>query len=357
MPIQANPPMSSHFSNPMKRITFTLFSLLVLGAMASAQQQPFQTPALLISKASGTKGVWLVAATEKAIRYREAAAAPETVDAKVADFDSIFILEPQEFTDALTLFNGRKYSEAKAKFAEVKERHKPLYPLTNSHAALAAFYELECLRKLGDLDALATGLQSFNKAPLTRGTQLRQIELYLLWDAVRTKSWDSLEKMVRERATAPLSADHRAQVAYCHGLALEGLQKDPQEALMAYQTALTADSGASEDVARQAALRIMSILNADEQVRKAIREWGTPAEKKNSPGSAMLAEAAAVATLYEMTLGAGKPLSSEFSALRKFHVKPEVKPQPEAEEPKADAPKQEAKPNPAVPADKNTPKK
>lgn len=344
------------------RFTAALLPLLAIGAFAQApQKEPFQTPGLLINADGTGQRAWILSATKALIEFRETAVATETEKARIADFQSIFLYEPREFAEAMDLYQARKYAEAKAKFIEVKERYKSVYSLENSPAALAAFYELECLRKLGDLDGLTAALQNFDKDPLTRDTQMRQLELYVMWDAARAKNWESLDKLARERAETRLPGDQRAQVAYCQGMALEGLQK-PDEAILAYQTAMTADAGASEVVARQAALRVMAIRNEDEEVRKAMRDWDKPAANKNSPGFAKLTEAAVVAGLYEMTLGAGAPLPTEFQELLKYRPKeePEQVPVKKTEEKPVAKPeaKEEAKPaKPQPPKKPDTKKK
>jgi tetratricopeptide (TPR) repeat protein len=302
--------------------TILLLPVFALSAPAqTAQPQPFQAPVLLIREDGGASRAWLLAATRTAIRYRETEVAAETVDAKLSDFKSIYFYEPRDYTAAMDLYQARRYQEAAGRFSAIKERHKSLLTLPDNIGALAAFYEMECLRKLGDLDGLAAALRKFDKGALTRENQQRQIELYVMWDAVRTKSWQDIDTMAKERAKTKLPGDQRAQVAYCHGLALEGLER-PNEALAAYQTALTADVGASEDIAREAALRIMAILNGDAEVRKAIKAWGTDAERRNSVGYARLQEAAAVARMFEMSLGGGAPLPAEFKELTKYQPAP-----------------------------------
>lgn len=295
-----------------------LFSAFTLAV--SAQEASFQAPALVIGKDGAYHRVWLVAATKTSIRYRETEVAADTKDAKISDFSSIYIYEPREYSVAVDLYQSRKYEEAKAKFIEVKERFKPIEPLENSPSALAAFQELECLRKLGDLEGLAAALQTFVKTPLTREIQLRQLELYVIWDAVRTQSWDRVEILAKERANTRLPGDQRAQVAYCHGLALEG-KSLPNEALFAYEIAITADGGASEEIARQAALRVLAIHYADPAVQAAIKVWGTNDENKNNKGYADLTEAAGLAELFEMSLGAGTPLPPEYKELLKYKLK------------------------------------
>jgi tetratricopeptide (TPR) repeat protein len=293
-----------------------------VSAPAQNAQAPFQSPALLIEEDGAFKKVWLVAATKTSIRYRETEVAVDTVDGRTSEFSAIYLYEPREFSLAMDLYQARKYAEAKEKFIAIKERYKPLMQMENSHAALSAFYEMECLRKLGDLEGLTAALQKFIKDPLTRETHLRQIELYVLWDAVRTKSWDRLEILAKERAATRLPGDQRAQVAYCHGLALEGLNR-PEDALFAYSTAMTADAGASEEIARQATLRVLAIHKANPEVQNAIKVWGTTDENKNSKGYSDLLEAAGVAELFELSLGAGTPLPAEYKTFLKYKAKAE----------------------------------
>ena len=337
----------------MKTPRFTAALLFAL-AMAAIAQTPFQTPALLIKEDGSVQRAFLISATKSQLTYRETAVATDTANARVLDYKTIFLYEPREFSEAMDLYQARKYQEAREKFAAVKERFKPVYAVENSHAALAAFYELECLRKLGDLEGLAAALQQFDKSPLTRDTQLRQLELYVMWDAVRAKDWATLEGLARERAKTRLPDDQRAQVAYLHGLALEGLER-PQEALFAYQTAVTADAGASEEITRQAALRVLAILNADPDVQRAIQVWGTPKENKNSAGYTKLVEASAVARMFGQSLGVGAPLPDEFKELLKYEPKDNGK-QPESEAAPEEKPA-DAKPADAKPADEKKPAK
>jgi tetratricopeptide (TPR) repeat protein len=251
------------------------------------------------------------------VTYRETAEGTETKNARLLDFKAVYLPEPREFTEAMDLLQARKYQEAQERFVQIKERFKTIYDIPNNPSALAAFYELETLRKMGDLDGLSKAVQEFDKSPITRDAQLRQLELYVLWDAGRSKSWAVLEGLARERAKSRLSGDQRAQVAYLQGLALEGLGRK-EEALLAYNTAMTADAGASEDITRQSALRIMTILHQDEEVQQAIKNAGTKQEDPKSAGYEKLLEAASVARMFEKTLGSGAPLPTELKELTKY---------------------------------------
>ena len=214
----------------------------------------------------------------------------------------------QAFTAAMDLYQGRKYSQAMAAFAAIKSRAQA----DRETATFAAFYAMECQRKLGNLAGLADALQGFQKDPALGSHRLRQLEINGLWDAVRTKSWDRVEQLAAQRLSGHLPGEQRAQIAYCHGMAFENLAS-PLEALNAYNIAMTADAGASEEIARQSALGVLRIHFADPEVQAALT--GPAPVAQGSPQASRLKEAAAVAYLFELTLGAGTPLPQEFRDL------------------------------------------
>ena len=81
---------------------------------------------------------------------------------------------------------------------------------------------------------------------------------------------------------------------------------------------MAADAGASIEIARQAALRVLAIHKADPAVQAAIKAWGTKEEDKTTQGRADLLEAAAVARLFELALGGGSSLPAEYKNLPAF---------------------------------------
>jgi hypothetical protein len=297
-----------------------LAPLAALFALPAAAQQPgFQADAILVEPDGGNVRIWVVAATSASIRYRDSAVSSVTNDLKLTPDTAIFFLEPAEFTTAMNQFQARKYKEALAGFTAIKTRFKPVEALPGNHSTLAGFYEMECLRKLGNLEGLVAANKAFNKDALIRETQQGQLDLNILWEAAHSQSWPRLEILARDREELPLPGSHKAQVAYLLGLALEG-QERPLEALNAFNTALIADAGASEDIARQAALKILAIHKADPEVQAAISRWGTPAESKGSAGFFRLTEAAAVAHLYELSLGGETPLPADFKEFLKYRT-------------------------------------
>ena len=216
-----------------------------------------------------------------------------------------------EFTSAMDLYKGRKYLEAKTAFLKIHAGAEI------EVALFAKFYAAECLRKLGDLDGLAQAVASVEKKPALGAKRLRQLEIDSLWDAVRTKNWTSLEALAQSWLDQKLPSDQRVQVALCHGLALENRGRTT-EALDAYQTAMTADAGASEEIAREAALNVLRILHSDPEVQAAVA--GTGAASQDNPRFTRLKEAVAVSFLFEFTLGAGTPLPEKFRNFLKLHA-------------------------------------
>lgn len=292
------------------------FVIAATTVMLSAQEE-FKTPVLLVDKEGGFRQVWLIAATKSLIRYREEEKAMDTMDSRVSEFSAVYILEPAGFSEAMDLYEAGQYDEARKGFAKVREQFKPIQALNNNPSTLAAYYEMECMRKTGDFDALSLSLKTFVKDPLTRSSQRRQLDLYILWEAARTKSWERLEILVRQMENETLPGDQRAQMSYLRGLAMEGLNR-PDEALFAYQTAMTAEAGASEEIARDAALRVLAIHKKDPEVQQAIKVWGTPDENKSSRGYSHLIEAGAVASLYDIIHGGKSPLPAEFREWMKY---------------------------------------
>lgn len=219
--------------------------------------------------------------------------------------------DSREFATALDLHQGRKYQEARAAFRKIQHSG------AGWEADAAAFYEMESMRKSGNLEGLEKVLAEFKRQSNLDANRLRQLEIHRLRNAVRKGDWESAKALASRLNSVPLPADQRCQVAFCRGLAFENSGQSA-EALIAYNTAMTADAGASEDVARLAAIHVMTLHLADLEVRAAMDRWGTADDDRDSPGYFRLREAAAVAALFELSLGAGSRLPAELGVLLKY---------------------------------------
>ena len=300
----------------MKHLILPL--LLIPALTIPAFSQAFEAEAILSKPNNGgTFRAWILAATKTQIRYKTSKVSTDFDDARTADFATVFLVEPPDYAAAIDLYEGRKYKEAQEAFAAVKERCKPIAVMPDNFHTLAAFHEMECFRHLGDYEGLAAVLKTFLKEPITRANQLRQLDLYIMWDAVRAAAWDRVLIIASERDEEVLPGYQRAQVAYCKALALDNLGRG-REAVIEYNVAMTADSGASEILTQQAGLKALGVYQKDPEVQVAIQNWGTKDENKNSNGYTRLTEAAALAVFYEKYLNLGKPLPAELKAFTKY---------------------------------------
>lgn len=320
----------------MKALVFPALAAL-LATAASAQR--FQQEAILIFDETKFERVWIADATKTQIGYFSTERGVDSLAMPISKPQAIWLIEPTEYTEAMELFQGRKYSEAREKFAAVREKYVKLQELPDNHSSLAAFHEMECLRKLGDLDGLKAAMDKFlpvDRESLTRKHQLDQMELYTLWEAVRVKEWSRLELLGKEWLQKQIPGYQRAQVGYCLGLALEGLER-PIEAINAYNIGMTADTGASERITAESARNALRLYLADDSVKLAIKLHGTPDEDPESAGALRLVEGASLASLYELTLGGGDPLPEAGKKLLEYLPDDKAAPAPApAPEPKKD---------------------
>ncbi|MDB4382205.1 hypothetical protein N9Z40_04890, partial [Akkermansiaceae bacterium] len=117
-----------------------------------------------------------------------------------------------------------------------------------------------------------------------------------------------------------LAGDLRAQVSYCTGLALEGVDK-PLKALNAYNGAFVADFAASEVITRKAGLACLRILKTHEDVVLAMKLFGTDDFEENSNGAFLIKEGIALIKLWDKSLGGGEPLPAEYKVFLKYDKK------------------------------------
>ncbi|RYD25545.1 MAG: hypothetical protein EOP87_24225, partial [Verrucomicrobiaceae bacterium] len=136
----------------MKRriLQFALLCAGAAGLHAAPAGAAFE--ALLIRADGSSQRAYLVTATKVSIRYREAPDSNEVKDLKVSDLAGIHIIEPPGYAAATDLFEDHRYREAKLAFAALSKELAPISSLPDNPGTRAAFHELECLRKLGDLE-------------------------------------------------------------------------------------------------------------------------------------------------------------------------------------------------------------
>ena len=301
--------------------SFLPLLLIVLSISLEVQaQERFQQKAYLIYDARKVETVWISDANKTTVLYYVREQAVNSEKMPISKVQSIWLITPKSYAEAIELYQGLDFEAAREKFAEVRETYKPLITLPDNHSSLAAFYEMECLRKLGKYEEITKKLDKFlpdDRKSLTRPHQLRQIELYTMWEAVHLKEWPRLERIARERVAQKAPKHQRVQAAYALGLALDNQQR-PLDALDAYHTAITANTGASKNLASKAALKALAIYQDDKLVQDAIEEGGETEDNQGTARVARLKEAAATAAIYQVSFPQQDPLPAQFKTFLKY---------------------------------------
>lgn len=310
----------------MKLLTSLLVSVFALSGVLSAQAPATTAERVLIESVliyedDEYEKVYLLGGTETNVYYVPVPNAIKVEAKRRSELLGLYITEPKDYSEALALFENRKYTEALDKFRAVKKRYAKFTPLPGNHSALAGFYEMECLRNLEDLEGLAAAVADYRSENLQREDQLQQIEIYIFWDAVRQKQWDRLDRLAKEWTKRSVPNSLRAQIAYCHALSLEALKR-PTEALNAYAIAMTADYTKSEVIVRNSVLNSLRVYASIPEVQTAMKLWGSSDEDPNSSGYNLLVEANSLARLYiKAGFGAGAELPTLQKAFLKFTPK------------------------------------
>lgn len=302
----------------------TLIPALAISAFAQEEKTPFYIKAAFMPKEEGGRPFVgsVVAANATQIEYRNPFDSEEGTVSLISDFSLIFFLEPAEYVAAMDLYEAGKFEDAKAQFKKYRDQTKAVANLPGNYHVLAAFYELECMRQLGQLKELTEALATFPKAQLTREYQLRQLELYVLWDAVNTEAWDRVLTVATEREKQKMPDSQLVQVYYCKALALQKLNR-LDEASIAYDMVITADAATSENLASKAALANLEIYHKNPVVQEALANWGTENEKKGSVGYIKLLEAGALARIYKEYFSHIKELPTEYKKYMDYKGKEE----------------------------------
>jgi len=201
--------------------------------------------------------------------------------------------------------------------------YKSIDTAPNNYSSLAGFYKMECSRRMFDLSSLSQEMEKFLKTGLTRESHIQQLEVNAFWEAVRLKEWDRLDRLAQAWQKRKVTGSQRAQIAYCHGVALESLsKKDPHKlskALIAYNIVMSADFTASVELVIRATSNTLALYDRDEGVKQAIRFWKTEDENPNSTGYLRLMEANAVVKLYKQAgFDQILPLKANFVKFQKY---------------------------------------
>jgi hypothetical protein len=292
---------------------------------AAAQEQPEPIKGRLLYSNGSHDDVFIISYKAGIATYRTSLRSLNILQAKKPALEAIYFYEPKIFTEAMSLYWAKNYSEAKVKFAECEVSYKPVNSLPDNYATLAGFYKMECSRSSGDLEALSAELEKYRKDGLTRENHHQQLEIYTFWEAIRLKEWARIDRLAMGHSWQgrKLPSELRVQIEYCHALALDELTKEDasrwQETINAYNRVLSADATASIDLVLKAANNLMRMYAEDADVQKAMKNWKAGANKTVSAGDQKLMEANTLAQFYKQVgFHEIQPLSTDYQDFLKY---------------------------------------
>lgn len=299
-----------------------LTTALMAAMAAAASSNAALAPVHLAFPDGKRQDAWVEVANAVAIRYVDRPDSVIKIDLRINQLASLFFYEPADYTEAMSLYKGRKYAEALVKFEACSAAYKDTVEVPGNYSALARYYAMECQRKLGNLEGMIKVREGFEKTRLSREADRVQFDLYLLWDAVAKRSWDRAETQAKQwLERKDVSGPQRAQAGYCLGMAAENLGK-VEDALIAYGIGMTASGGEEETVIRESALATLRTYVNDPLVKIAMTLFGTEHEVPTSAGNLRLLEACKVAEAYPKRLAPGRTLPAEYTLLLKYKSEP-----------------------------------
>ena len=308
----------------MKIIHLIKSSLFLIALSCSttslmAQEERQMISGYLMEANGAQKPILLVGTNNKGLLFYKENLNAKIQKSPITKFSAIWVFEPKDVTKAKNLYEARKYKQALVEFKKLQIIYKDFKQLDDNYIEIAKYYEMECYRKLKDYKALSDKLEKYSLAKLTHPVIIKQVKLYKMYDAVHKNDWANLQVMCEEFVKdIELTLNQRAQVSYCLGLAYEG-QKQYDEALDAFATAMTADYNRSDSVVRESALKSLGIFAADKEVLAAMKLWKSDDENKYSEGYRKLSEANALARLYDtLGLGFGVSLPVDYKKFQSF---------------------------------------
>lgn len=290
----------------------TTLSFLIV-SLGFAVAEPAKT---LVNIDDKELDIYITAATPKGIAYRDnpIAKLDRAVDRKKVR--GLYFYRPTEFQNGIEAYNDGKFSVAKAAFSECKTKFAKIDKLPQNYSISAAFYEMECARRMRELGTLAKLQKAFRPDTVVNENYLNQLQIYPFWELYHKASWDKLTQMYDKWKQKKLPGYQKAQLAYCYGSALKELGKK-EEAVLQLTTAIALSEYKEPELIADAADKIIEILLADPQVEEALK---AKEQDESSKGYQKLLEAASVARTWE-SLKNVRTIPQKYKRITKFKPK------------------------------------
>lgn len=292
-------------------------SIILLAALTTLGFSQELSKAVINKKDGNSKQILLKRANKTALYYVDNVRDTTETAFPLTDIESIFFYRPSSFNKAIDLYNQDDFDLAKVEFTKCKEEFSSLKNIDGNYSKLSSYYEMECARRKGDLETLNTLLDAFRPDAIVNENALTQLSIYPFWEAVRNESWDRLILIADQWNKKKIPGSQRAQVAYCHALALEG-KGDTDNALLKFNEAIALSELKEVEVIENACDKIISLILADEANKERFDLIGEKDAETKSRAYYQLREASSVAKLWDGMTAQTRPLNPKYASLLKL---------------------------------------
>lgn len=292
-------------------------SIILLATLTTLGFSQELSKAVINKKDGNSKQILLKRADKTALYYVDNARDTTETAFPLTDIESIFFYRPSSYNKAIDLYNQGEFDLAKVEFTKCKEEYSSLKNLDGNYAMLSAFYEMECARRKGDLETLNTLLDAFRPDAIVNENVLTQLSIYPFWEAARNESWDRLILIAEQWDKKKIPGSQRAQVAYCHALALEG-KGDIENALLKFNEVIALSELKEVEVIENACDKIIALILADEENKERFDLIGEKDAETKSRSYYQLREASSIAKLWDGMTSQTRPLNPKYASLLKL---------------------------------------
>ena len=198
------------------------------------------------------------------------------MDIKFNTIEKVAFTMPSEWEDAIALREKRDHKAAAEAFSKIAKEYKDVAGYPDSPPALASYYTLDALRRLGDYDALNKERINALARNVTLSDKFsEEMKLFRAWGHVGQKAWKELLLVVNDYELKLSASDDIplpsmppfknlpsnlvAQLCYLRATANENLGND-REALVDYARVYTVDLGRELELTRSGMLGSLRLL-------------------------------------------------------------------------------------------------
>ena len=261
--------------------------------------------------------VLLTKASKTQLFYKNRArdTADRTIDRNLVS--NVYFFRTESYQRAFEAYAKGEFKIAKELFKGCKEEFATFDSIPGDYSSLSAYYEMECARRLGDLEASMTLFKSFRPEKLINESQRSQLEIYSIWENVSAESWDKVLTLARLLEKKKLPGYQQAQISYCQGLAYQG-KGEKDQAIAKYNEGIALSEFREPELIENASEKIIDILLQNEKVGELLKKAGKiKEENKFDQAYQDLKQASALALVWDSLTNQTRDLPSKYKKLLK----------------------------------------